>query len=158
MEGDQEMSAVEHLYVLHNNPFLFARAMLAFFESVGNKEHALVLAYLVLPIILDEENRRVLGRARASSNLRTFVGRRERLRSLPKRVAHYRKSTNATLRYLFSLKAIERIDDTILVAHKEAVADQVTLDGLIKAAQVLGRFFRDHPVPAIYRIMGVMGL
>lgn len=158
MEGNQKMSAVEHLYVLHNNPFLFARAMVAFFESVGNKEHALVLAYLVLPIILDEENRRVLGRARPNSNLRTFVGRGERLRSLPKRVAHYREITNATLRYLFSLRAIERVDDTVLVANKETVADQVTLDGLIKAAQVLGRFFGDYPVPTVYRMVGVMGL
>jgi hypothetical protein len=152
------MSAVEHLFVLHNNPFLFARAMMAFFESVGNKEHALILAYLVLPIILDEDNRRVLGRARPNSNLRTFIGHRERMRSLPKRVAHYREITNSTLRYLFSLKAIESVDDTVLVARKETVADQVTLDGLIKAAQVLGRFFRDHPVPAIYRMVGVMSL
>lgn len=152
------MSAIEHLYVLHNNPFLFARAMAAFFESVGNKEHTLVLAYLVLPIILDEENRKVLGRARPNSNLRTFVAHEERLRSLPKRVEHYREITNSTLRYLFSLKVIETVDNTVQVVRKETIADQVTLDGLIKAAQVLGRFFKDYPVPAIYRMVGVMSL
>lgn len=152
------MSTVEHLYVLNNNPFLFARAMVAFFESIENKEYGLVLAYLVLPIILDEENRKVLGRARSNSNLRTFVGHGERLRSLPKRVAHYRENTNATLRYLFTLKAIERVGDTVLVVQKDVVADHVTLDGLIKAAQVLGKFCKDLPVPAIYRMVGVMGL
>ena len=152
------MTAIEHLHALHNNPFLFARAMLTFCASIGDKEHSLLLTYLVLPLALDEESRAVLSRAKSTSNLRTFVGRGERLKSLPDLVAQYREVTNASLRYLVSLNAIKIVGNTIQVPQKDLLSDHVSLDGLDVAARVLGRFFSDHSVPVIYRMVGVRSL
>lgn len=94
MESCEEMTAIDHLYVLHNNPFIFARVFLDFFEELGEKEHSALLTYLVLPIVLDKENRDVLMRAIATSNLRTFVSRGERLRALPERVTDHADNLN----------------------------------------------------------------
>jgi hypothetical protein len=159
MEGHEEMTAIEHLYVLHNNPFLLARTLLEFFEALGdNKEHSLLLAYLVLPIVLDKENRDELTRAISTSNLRTFVGRGERLRAMPDRVAHYRASCNACLRYLVTVNAIEFVGSSVRVTNSDALSNHVSPKGVNDAARVLARFFQNHQVPTIYRMMGVMGL
>lgn len=152
------MTAIGHLYVLHNNPFLFARALLDFFEALGEKEHSALLAYLVLPIVLDKDNRDVLMRAIATSNLRTFVSRGERLRALPDRVADYRENGNACLRYLLSVDAIEFEGSTVRVKNKNALSKQISQPGICDAARVLARFFRNHEVPTIFRMLGVMGL
>lgn len=151
-------SALDHLYELHINPFLFARAMLAFFESLGEKEQSILLAYLVLPIALDRENREFLSRAKGNSSLRTFASKPERLRALPERVEAYRENTNATLRYLISLKAIRLSDRQIVVDDSVQLPDGTSPDGLVSAATTLGRFFRDYQVPAVYRMVGVMAL
>lgn len=151
-------SALDHLYELHTNPFLFARAMLAFFESLGEKEQSVLLAYLVLPIVLNRENRTFLSRAKSNSSLRTFSSKPERLRALPERVEAYRENTNATLRYLISLKAIRLSDRRIVVVDGVELPDGTSPDGLVSAAATLGRFFKDYQVPAVYRMMGVMAL
>lgn len=152
------MTAIDHLYVLHNNPFLFARALLEFFEALGEKEHSALLSYLVLPIVLDKDNRDVLVRAIATSNLRTFVGRGERLRALPDRVAEYRENGNACLRYLVSLDAIKFEGSMVRVKSMHALNKQISPPEVCDAARVLARFFRNHEVPTIFRMLGVMGL
>lgn len=152
------MTAIDHLYTLHNNPFLFARALLEFYEALGDKEHSALLAYLVLPIVLDKDNRDALIRAIATSNLRTFVNRGERLRALPDRVADYRENGNACLRYLVSLEAIKFDGSTVLVKNKDVLNTQISPPGICDAARVLARFFRNHEVPTIFRMLGVMGL
>lgn len=153
------MTAIEHLYVLHNNPFLLARTLLEFFEALGDdKENSLFLAYLVLPIVLDKENRAALTRAISTSNLRTFIGRGERLRAMPERVAHYRSSCNACLRYLISVNAIEFVGCSVRVMNSGVMSNHMSPHGVNNAARVLAGFFKNHQVPTIYRMMGVMGL
>lgn len=151
-------SAIDHIYELHTNPFIFSNAMLSFFEALGEKEHAVLLSYLVLPIALDGEARTFLKRANSTSNLRTFVSKVDRLRALPERVENYRACTNATLRYLFSLRAIQLSVDCIVVSRNATLPDEASPDGLVKAANTLGRFFKEYPVPAVYRMIGVMEL
>lgn len=152
------MTAIDHLYVLHNNPFLFARALYDFFEVLEEKEHSALMAYLVLPIVLDKANRDVLMRAIATSNLRTFINRGERLRALPDRVAAYRENSNACLRYLVSLDAIKFDGSKVRVKNNDALNKQISPPDVCEAARVLARFFRNHEVPTIFRMLGVMGL
>jgi hypothetical protein len=151
-------SAIDHLYELHSNPFLFSNALYAFFETLGEKEHSVLLAYLVLPIALNSENGKALGKARRTSNLRTFVSKQGRLSALPGRIEDCREVTNATLRYLFSLKAIKASGDMLVVEPGIILPDETSPPGLVLAASVLGRFFKEYQVPAVYRMLGIMAL
>lgn len=158
MESCEEMTAIDHLYVLHNNPFIFSRVLLDFFEELGEKEHSALLTYLVLPIVLDKDNRDVLMRAIVTSNLRTFVSRGDRLRALPERVLACRENGNACLRYLVGLGAIEFRGSAVHVKQGEALNNQISPPDVCKAAKVLARFFKNHEVPTIFRMLGVMGI
>lgn len=151
-------SALDHLYELHSNPFIFASAMLAFYEELGEKERSVLLAYLVLPIALDIEIRKFLRNAKSTSNLRTFSRKDDLLRALPERIGAYREHTNATLRYLFSLGLMSVSGEAIIVNKSSTLPDDVSPEGLIKASRTLARFFKEYQVPMVYRMLGVMAL
>src|SRR5262249_55502048 len=122
------------------------------------KEHSLLLSYLVLPIALDGENRKALGRSKSTSCLRTFASKQGRLRALPERLEECREVTNATLRYLLSLKAVKAHGDMVVVEPRTELPDKTPPPGLVWAASVLGRFLGEYQVPAVYRMLGIMAL
>lgn len=149
---------LHHLRVLHNNPFIFSPAIVAFFSSLGEKERALLLGYLVLPITLHSPSRKYLGKARATSSLRTMLQDRSRLHGLDERVARYREMSNVTLQYLLSTGGITVSDQLVVTITKQQPVNGPSPDGMIKAASQLGAFFRPYDVPSIFRMLGVMSL
>lgn len=156
---EQEMGdPIHHLRVLYNNPFIFSSAIVAFFDSLGEKERALLLGYLVLPMTLHFPSRKFLGNARISSSLRTMLQDRSRLHGIDERVARYREMTNTTLQYLLSTGGMSVSRQLVVVVAEHQPMDGPTPDGMIKAARQLGRFFRPYDVPTVFRMLGVMSL
>jgi hypothetical protein len=150
---------IVHLYVLHNNPFLFATTMHGFYESLGSRPRSILLAFLVLPIVLDTRNRTFLEKARSTSNLRTMLARQELLRAVPQRAQDYREVTTATLKYLFSNRLLEFEGDVVIpTLSPSQLIDPVAPDGAVVAARKLAEFFQPFDVPTIYRLLGVMQL
>lgn len=149
---------IHHLKVLHNNPFIFASAFFAFFDTLGEKERALLLAYLVLPMTLYPPSRLFLKNARATSSIRSMMKERERIYGLDSRVARHREMTNTTIQYLLGAERMT-IDGRLVVA----VADQQPAngpspEGVVKAARRLGILFQPYDVPTVFRLLGVMSL
>ncbi|OGS81659.1 MAG: hypothetical protein A2061_10005 [Gallionellales bacterium GWA2_59_43] len=149
---------IQHLRVLHNNPFIFSSAIAAFFGSLGEKEQALLLGYLVLPITLHLPSRKYLGKARANSSLRTMLQDRSRLYGLDERVGRYREMSNATLQYLLSIGGISVNELLVVTIAEQQPMDGPTPEGMIKAARQLGNFFSPYDVPTVFRMLGVMSL
>lgn len=155
----QEMGdPIHHLRVLHNNPFIFSSAIVAFFGSLGEKEQALLLGYLVLPITLHLPSRMYLGKARSTSSLRTMLQDRSRLHGLDERVARYREMSNATLQYQLSTGGISVNDQLVVTIAEQQSTDGPAPEGMIKAARQLGNFFSPYDVPTVFRMLGVMSL
>jgi hypothetical protein len=150
--------SIHHLRVLHNNPFIFASAIVAFFNSLGEKDRALLLGYLVLPITLHLPTRKFLVKARTSSNLRTMLKDRSRLHGLDERVALYREMTNTTLQYLTSTGGISVTRQLVVAVTVQQPMKGPAPEGVIKAARQLGNFFRPYDVPTVFRMLGVMSL
>lgn len=156
---EQELGdPIHHLRVLHNNPFIFASAIVAFFDSLGEKDHALLLGYLVLPITLHIPTRKFLGKARTRSNLRTMLQDRSRLHGLDERVALYREMTNMTLQYLSSTGGISFNKQLVVAVTEHQLMNGPAPEGVNKAARQLGNFFRPYDVPSVFRMLGVMSL
>lgn len=149
---------IHHLRVLHNNPFIFASAFFAFFEAIGDKERALLLGYLVLPMTLYPPSRKFLQNSNSRSNLRTMLHERARIHGLDERVARYREMTNTTIQHLQDTEGITVNGQLVVVVSGQKVVQSPSPEGVIKAARQLGVFFHPYDIPTIFRMLGVMSL
>lgn len=158
MEAGCAMSdAIENLFTLHNNPFLFATTLHGFFVSLGEKQNSVLLAYIVLPIVLEQQNRDFLSKARSTSNLRTMMTHRNLLVGIPARLEDYRQVSLETLRYLVSARLLDVLGTSVLPGSN-APTDPISPPSAVDAARKLAEFFKPFDVPSIYRMLGVMHL
>lgn len=148
---------ISHLYVLHTNPFLFASTLHNFYERLGPRQHSVLLAFVVLPIVLEPKNREFLLKARSTSSLRTMLTHRELLTGIPQRLEEYREVTMETLRYLVSARLAD-VDDARVLLGSSRLTDSTSPPGTVSAARKLADFFAPFDVPTIYRLLGVMQL
>lgn len=149
---------IHHLNVLHNNPFILAKPMQAFFKELGYKEQSILLAYLVLPLTLHMPSRTFLKRARSNSSIRSMVKERKRIYALDLRMHRHREMTNLTLQYLLSHKALLLMDKMVIQNSDNQELDCPSPDGVLKAAISLARIFSPYDVPTIYRKLGLHAL
>lgn len=149
---------IHHLRVLHNNPFIFAPALAAFFEELGVKKRSFLLGYLVLPMTLHFPSRRFLQHANSRSSLRTMLQERARIHGLEERLARYREMTNTTFQYLLD-GGVVSVDGqlSVLVYNVNATAGP-SPDGVVRAARQLGRLLHPYDVSMVFRMLGVVAL
>lgn len=150
---------IHHLQVLHNNPFIFAPPLAAFFEELGEKKNALLLGYLVLPMSLYLPSRTFLRNSNRRSSLRSMLRDRTRIYGLEARIQRYRAMTNVTLQHLLGAGCIA-FDSRLLsvsVIDRRAIHEP-SPEGAVKAAGQLGYLFRPYEVTMVYRMLGVMQL
>ncbi|MFZ6770467.1 three component ABC system middle component [Undibacterium sp. Di26W] len=149
---------ISHLNILHNNPFIFSSAMVAFYEELREKEHSLLLSYLVLPLVLHRRSRAILCNAKDSSSLVTMIASKKFVHGLAERVEDYKDLTNLTIQYLIGAQAIKIHGSKISILNQSEKLDKTSPDGLIKAARRLAIFFNAYEIPMIYRMLGVLAL
>jgi hypothetical protein len=159
MEAYQQMSnAIHHLQTLHNNPFIFAPALVAFFETLGNKEKSLLLGYLILPMTLHLPSREFLENSIRTSSIRTMLKDRARIYGLNERITQYREMVNITVQYLLNIGSLQLNEQLSVSIFDKKLMDSPSPKGIIKAASNLGKLFRPYEVPMIFRMLGVMSL
>ena len=147
--------AIRHLKILHNNPFIFAPAFVAFYLGLGEKRNALLLAYLVLPMVLHATTQEYLRKANRRSSLRTMVKDSRRLCGMPELVEIHRGLSSVTLQYLFDEKRLILRPHLAIEIAGDVQRDVVSPPGVVKAAERFGRLVKPYDVPAVYRILGV---
>ena len=150
-------SAIEHLAVLHNNPFIFAPILVEFYSELGCAEKSMLLAYLVLPLVLPEESRTYLRTVRKNSSLRTLMKERSRTYGLTSRIQQYRQITDKTLQYLVDAIVIE-IGANLSIAIKGRLANGVAPEDATAAARGLAKLCCPYDIQTAYRILGVKAL
>lgn len=150
--------SVHHLRVLHNNPFIFAPAFVAFFEALGEKDRSLLLGYLVLPMSLHQLSRKFLNKANSRSSIRTMLQDRGHIHGLDERVIRYREMSNTTIQYLLDTGGISVHSQIVVAVSDQQAVDGPSPEGVVKAARRLGAFFQPYDVPTVFRRLGVMSL
>lgn len=153
----ERIDPIFHLTTLHNNPFIFSRALFEFYLALGDKENSLLLSYVVLPLTLHKPCRNFLSVARSTSNFHTMSEREGLLNGMQQRVYEYKELTNLTLQYLMGAGKIAIAHRRVVIAkgaHEEALSP----DKMVKAAQRLAVFCRIPDVPMIYKKLGIYSL
>ena len=82
---------IDSVYKIHNNPFIFTPLIVAFYEQLEKKPKNILLAYLVLPLVLNERSKQTLQNVRKTSSIHTFIdssdkSKRENVFGLPERI------------------------------------------------------------------------
>lgn len=149
---------IHNLRILHNNPFIFSSALVAFFKELGEKERSFLLGYFVLPMTLHSSSHDFLCKATQRSSLRSMLKDQERIYGLDERVARYRWMTNTTVQYLLGTGGISMQSQLVVAVDEQQAADGPSPDGVVKAARRLGILFHPYDVPTIFRMLGVMAL
>jgi hypothetical protein len=152
--------AINNLYVLNNNPFVFAEPLHAFYIELGAKPKGLLLSYFVLPLVLHPESHRFLKNAKTSSNLRTLSKKFKdgALWGVEKRIKSWSEETNTTLRHLLDTDLLQKSADLAIEARSCDGFGAIAPAGTVKAASNLGAIFKGHDVVSIFRDLGVKKL
>ncbi len=148
----------DSIYQVHNNPFVLAPLFVEFFRYIQTTPKNILLAYLVLPLVLHEDSKQSLVRARNTSSIHTFSEKKENLFGLPDRVRLYKDLTNQCLQYAIDNQMI-KINENLIVkvlTTKNKIVEN--LNESLKASSNLHKVFRDLDAVAIYRLLGVKEL
>ncbi|WP_135611103.1 three component ABC system middle component [Methanococcoides sp. AM1] len=146
---------VDSVSQIHNNPFVLSPLIVEFFKYIPPKPQNLLLAYLVLPLVLHEDSKNWLSRAKTTSSIHTLKKNKENLFGLQERVYLYQDLTNKCIQYAVDNEIIKINDDLIIEVLKTEYNTAEYLKKSLKASSNLHKVFRDLEIVAIYRLLGV---
>lgn len=150
--------AINHIYKLYNNPFIFTPVIIGFYNKYHSQDKDLLLAYLILPLVLHDETKNWLKKARSSSSLSSFGRKKENYYGLPYRLAEYKHLTNQCLQYAQDNKFISIQEDLSVKILNSELHCLGQLKDSLKASENFVKVIKNLDVIAIYRLLGVKSL
>jgi len=152
------IKSIKHIHKVYNNPFLLTPLILNFYENYSGQNNDILLSYLILPLVLNDDTRKWLLKARTNSSLTTFGKRRENYYGLPERIKEFKNITNQCLQYAIDKKFIE-VNSALQIKVLQPDMDCLGfLKDAIKASENINKIFKDIDVVSIYRALGVKQL
>jgi hypothetical protein len=151
-------TSIDHIFRLYNNPFLLSPLLVTFYKNFsGPRKRNILLAYIVLPLVLNEESLETLSKSNKRSTLRTFR-QRNNLAGIEERINEFRDLTNSTLQYLVDTDVITIEDDLSIFVRKPDVKFNSALDKYNKATRNLAKLFNTIQIVSIYKHLGIRSL
>lgn len=151
-------SSLKNLTLIHNNPFILAPVLVAFFEAYGARERNLLLSYLVLPLVLNPVSGKVLSNARPNTSLATFSAQRQRIFGLQDRVVYYKKLTNSCIQLAIDSGALTVAPLASVRLGQTSLNDEASPFRSLPAARKLGEICAPFEIPAVFRMLGIKNL
>lgn len=153
----------DSLYLVYNNPFIMTPLFTNFFSNLPKTEKNLLLAYLLLPMVLQTERRKFLLRSNSASSIMTFQkikAKRDnsRLIGLKASVDHFKELTNHSIQHALDNDWISIDENLVVHVHENQKNNQHNLVEAYKASAKLKNIFKDMDVVAIYRLLGIKKL
>lgn len=149
---------VDSIYKIHNNPFILAPLIIAFYKNLDPTPQNILLAYLILPLVLNEESRNNLKNAKTTSSLHTLSAKNENFFGLPERVQRYKKMTNKCIQHSINNGWIKIKEDLSVDVLIDKINGNEELKDSFKASLNLYKIFKDLDAVTIYRLLGVKEL
>ena len=152
---------INSIYKVHNNPFIFTPLIVAFYEKIEKKPKNILLAYFVLPLVLNKSSKQTLQTVNITSSIHSFSrekSKRENIFGLPERIKNYKEITNLCIQHAIDNRWI-RVNDDLSIEFLKKVENKVeNLNLSFKASSNLHKIFKELDVLTIYRLLGVKEL
>jgi hypothetical protein len=160
---------IQHLNILHNNPFILTPIIVNFYEVYeGKQAKDMFLAYLILPMVLYEYSKVILKFKK--KELRTFINffkkeelsknkqeikKNDKLFGLPGRIEEYKELTNTCLQYAFDTGALQLNQDLSITFLKNDFKIDNSMVEYLKASENLAFLLKKEKITNIYIRLGI---
>lgn len=128
----------ENINAIHNNVFYLTPLLLSFYKNLRRRKRNVLLAYLILPIVLNKDCLLELKEIRSNSRLSRITMNKKCMAGFSERFEFYKQITNNCLQYAIDCNYIKIEDDLSVTVINEDVlyADQSLSDSLRLASKL----------------------
>ncbi len=147
-------TAIEHLANLHYSPIILSTLFEEFYFYVSPGRNNILLSYLVLPFYFTPLAKAFFTNAKKSSNLLTYVSKKERLAGLQCKVNDMNYLTNKCIQM--------SIDNRGLIINKDlSVTLSISAENIIKNNEKnkfifnMARIISEYDLSTVYKQLGI---
>lgn len=160
---------IQHLNVLHNNPFILTPIIVNFYKNYqGKQPKDMFIVYLILPLVLYEFSNPFLKRKK--TGLRTFISafqkeqldknkkeikKNEKFFGLPDRIKEYKELTNICLQYAFDTGSLQLNQDLSITFLKNDFKIENSMKEYMKASKNLAHLLKKEKITHVYMRLGI---
>ena len=98
---------IENISTLQNNTFALTPLLVSFYKNLKPTDKNILLAYFVLPLVLNKEFLEKIQKITTASNLSRITKNKDIMAGFEERFCFYKEQTNKCMQYAIDCKYIE---------------------------------------------------
>lgn len=146
---------IDSLQIIYKNPFILAPLITNFYSNINKKSNNILLAYLVFPMVLNNDRRNFLLKSKINSSIYTFKSNRSLLVGIPDNLAYFKDLTSSSIQHAIDNNWILINEDMSVSVVKNQKNIQGHLGDAYRATAKLNNIFGDIDVVSLYKYLGV---
>lgn len=142
---------IENISTLQNNTFALTPLLVSFYKNLKPTDKNILLAYFVLPLVLNNEFLEKIQKITTASNLSRITRDKDIMAGFEERFYFYKEQTNMCLQYAIDCRYIE-VDKNLKVTvinDNNRPAD-TRLDKSLRLASQLSNIFTKNVINTYY--------
>ncbi|AWI06758.1 three component ABC system middle component [Clostridium drakei] len=148
--------AIDSIYSIINNPFKLMELIIKFYFHCENRDNDILLAYLILPLTLNEDSRKKLKNLNKNSDLFSLVKDTNSIIGLELMIEEYKDITNKCIQLAISNGYLELRDNRSLVKTDKILQNNFFISNeMNRAIEKFAMIIKSIDIVSIYRILGV---
>ena len=142
---------IENISTLQNNTFALTPLLVSFYKNLKPTDKNILLAYFVLPLVLNNEFLEKIQKITTASNLSRVTRDKDIMAGFEERFYFYKEQTNMCLQYAIDCRYIE-VDKnlTVIVINDNNRQADTRLDKSLRLASQLSNIFTKNVINTYY--------
>lgn len=151
--------AIDNIYAILNNPFKLMELIVDFYFHYKNQDNDMLLSYLILPLILNEDSRKKLKNLNKNSNLLSLTKDANSIIGLELMIDEYKDVTNKCIQLAVSNGYLELKQNRSLSRTNKILENEFFKNSdMYKATKNFAIILKSSDIVSIYRMLGVKKL
>lgn len=148
--------AIDNIYTILNNPFKLMELIVDFYFYYENQDNDMLLSYLILPLILNEDSRKKLKNLHDYSNLVSLIKDTNSIIGLELMIDEYKDVTNKCIQIAISNGYLELKKNRSLSRTSKILENSFYNNSeMSKATKKFAKILKSNDIISIYRMLGV---
>ena len=149
---------IENISTLQNNTFALTPLLVSFYKNLKPTDKNILLAYFVLPLVLNNVFLEKIQKITTASNLSRITRDKDIMAGFEERFYFYKEQTNMCLQYAIDCRYIEVNENlTVTVINADNRSMDIRLDKSLRLASQLSNIFTKN-VTNTYYAFGIKAL
>ena len=142
---------IENISTLQNNTFALTPLLVSFYKNLKPTDKNILLAYFVLPLVLNNEFLEKIQKITTASNLSRITRDKDIMAGFEERFYFYKEQTKMCLQYAIDCRYIE-VDKnlTVTVINDNNRSTDARLDKSFRLASQLSNIFTKNVINTYY--------